>query len=75
MTTDTHARLNDELRTNIQTRAAEAASTNSVVDAVIYALIEADIDQWDVSLDDWKGILFEAFQAAKDSREGRALAA
>ncbi len=65
------ARLNDELRSNIQTRAAEAANTNSVVDAVIYALIEADIDQWDVSLDDWKGILFEAFQAAKDSREGR----
>jgi hypothetical protein len=72
MTTATsHARLNDQLRGSIQARAAEAANSNSVVDAVICALIEADIDQWNVSLDDWKGILFEAFQAAKDSREGR----
>lgn len=62
--------LNEVTRDQIRTRAARAASKNSVVDAVLCALIETDIDQWDVSLEDWKDILFEAFQVARDAREG-----
>ena len=66
----TTSTLNEDTRREIRDRAAAAANNNSVVDAVLCALIETDIDQWDVSVDDWKGILFEAFQVARDAREG-----
>ncbi|MDP6447947.1 MAG: hypothetical protein QGG36_27305 [Pirellulaceae bacterium] len=52
----------------VQRRAAVAATTNDVVDAVFCALIESDIDQWNVTVDDWKHILSTAFQAARQAR-------
>lgn len=70
MCTTTTTPLNESTRREIRDRAARAANSNSVVDAVLCALIETDIDQWDVSVDDWKDLLFEAFQVARDAREG-----
>lgn len=72
MSTTLQAGLTEATRDEIRTRAARAANTNSVVDAVLCALIETDIDQWDVSVDDWRGILAEAFQVARDTRDGLA---
>lgn len=71
MTTRTRQEISADLKRNIERRARLAPGTQDVVDAVFSALIDADIDQWGMDVDDWKALLFEAFQTAKASRIGR----
>lgn len=58
--------LSGGVRRTVMDRAARGADQEGVVNAVFKALVEADVNPRTVSLEDWKQLVFDAFQAARN---------
>ena len=63
-------RVSGEIRQRIVTSAAQNSRHQSPADAVSDALLDAALNVRVISLDDWKSIIFAAFDATRDEREG-----
>jgi hypothetical protein len=57
--------LSGELRERIVASAAQNSRSQPPADAVSDALISASLNVRTISLDDWKAIIFEAFDATQ----------
>ena len=62
-----HSRLPGEIRQRILANAAENSRYQAPAEAVSDALVSASLNVRAISLDDWKAIIFDAFDATRQS--------
>ena len=60
-----HTVISDDTRSRILTRSAAAATRDELVNGIFAELRSAGVDPYEISLEEFKTVLFEAICAAK----------